>query len=321
VIDNRTGLVYNIENFHIRTLKNGCILRDGDSLVYDMRINASKQLEFYSIFSNSTVTVKDCFKDKYGTRYVMNDKLNQYDAESNTYFFNLWEYTGSNANAGLVGYFLTSDNRAVKVTYDNTLSTTVVDAALMGEDKVSHRLADSDIFDIYYPAGITTTSEAYRVSHTVVFGFHTSQKNVFGSQNFYAVNTKNSVTGIFAYSSVNAKLFIDHDIVLELVTNSDGTKSLYEEKGVEKALSNFVLDSTSPSGSTFLPSANLTKRLLLDGVTLDSSGKLIHYGLSGNTYYDFGVEKKGDGSYQAIVYDEGTKSEEQVIVTMQPITR
>lgn len=323
VTDNRSGLVYKIEKFKIKSLKNGCILRDGDNLVYEMRINANKELEFYSIFSNSTITVTDCFKDKYGTRYILNDKISEYDSASKTYFYNLGEYTGNWANAGKIGYFLTDNHQAVKIVYQTLYSEMIDDASLMGADGIERRLTKNDSFDIYYPQeGNGVTKEAYRVNDGMVYSFTSCFHDIFTIQSIWALNTFDQGIGSYDLDSANIKLFVKYGILLTLKTNSDGTKSLYEEKDVEKMVHDKALYDKAPTTSSSSSAISPVKsRLLISSVTLDPNGKLVHYGLNGNTYYDYGVEKQNDGTFQAVVYDEGTRTEEQVVVTMQPINR
>ena len=61
------------------------------------------------------------------------------------------------------------------------------------------------------------------------------------------------------------------------------------------------------------------RELLLDGVDIDSeTGKLLTYGVNGNTYYDFALVEK-DGEKKVEAFKDGTRTEETKTVVLQPI--
>jgi hypothetical protein len=113
VVDNSTGLIYKIENLDILSLRGGCIRLRNSLIPFDMRINNSGQLEFYSLYSNPTISTTSCLKDVYGNKVIINGELDYKDGASKTTFVNYKTTNqklggqGSNIEVGS-GYFLTS---------------------------------------------------------------------------------------------------------------------------------------------------------------------------------------------------------------------
>ena len=84
VIDNDTGYVYPIKDVTIQKLHNNLLYIN--NLVYDYNV-VEDNLNFFPLFTNTTVQIIDYMKDKYGNNYIVTDKLSTYDeANRSTYF-------------------------------------------------------------------------------------------------------------------------------------------------------------------------------------------------------------------------------------------
>ena len=86
VIDNTTGLVYDLKNIVINKLQNGLILANNDGFVYDMKVQ-NQNLYFFTLFTNTQIKVKEYFKDAYGNNFIKNETINEIDSETNTLFY------------------------------------------------------------------------------------------------------------------------------------------------------------------------------------------------------------------------------------------
>jgi hypothetical protein len=93
VIENNTGNIYSLDNgLYIETVHNGLLKIKDRPYIYDCRINSNNELEVFSLFQNTAVTVYDYYKDKYGNNYIYNNTLDTTDATTNTIYFKRPEY-------------------------------------------------------------------------------------------------------------------------------------------------------------------------------------------------------------------------------------
>ena len=89
IFDNYSGYIYLIEGFHVKYIHNNLLLsgRANDNFVYDFKINDNNDLEIYALFNNEAVNYFNFFKDKHGNKVIQNDRLDEYDPNTNTYYF------------------------------------------------------------------------------------------------------------------------------------------------------------------------------------------------------------------------------------------
>lgn len=83
VIDNDTGYVYPIKDVTIQKIHNNLLLIN--NLVYDYNI-IDDNLNFFPLFTNTTIEIKDFMKDKYGNNYIVNDRINDFDESKKTLY-------------------------------------------------------------------------------------------------------------------------------------------------------------------------------------------------------------------------------------------
>ena len=87
IFDNYSGFIYLIKDFNIKYIHNNLLLSAGDNKVYDFKINEDNDLEIFALFNSNDLNYLNFFKDKYGNNVIQNDKLDKYDANTNTYYF------------------------------------------------------------------------------------------------------------------------------------------------------------------------------------------------------------------------------------------
>jgi hypothetical protein len=87
VVDNNTGLIYKIEDVKIASISKGLLWIENNFVPYDLRVNSESELEFYPLFTNSSIVAFDAIKDKYGNKFIFNNRLNMIDELSNTTFY------------------------------------------------------------------------------------------------------------------------------------------------------------------------------------------------------------------------------------------
>jgi hypothetical protein len=87
IIDNNTGLIYKIDNIHLQKIEGGILFVQGSKLPYDLNVNDDGHLTFYPLYTNESIILFEGFRDKYGNKYLLNNRLNEFDATTRTYFY------------------------------------------------------------------------------------------------------------------------------------------------------------------------------------------------------------------------------------------
>lgn len=158
VIDNSTGYVYQINNFNIKEIQGGCLVSADDNFIYDFKINANNELEIFSLFTNDTIEWYSCFKDKYGNKFIQNNRLNTYDTTTNTYFYVFEPFVSPDElqYCGNAVYELTSTGEAIALIYPipqygsgNDIRI-IEDAYIVQQNGQKRSLTREDTFEIYY---------------------------------------------------------------------------------------------------------------------------------------------------------------------------
>ena len=111
VIDNNSGCIYKL-NVNFDYVNEGLVCIAG--IVYDMRVNEDKTLEFTPVIKNKTLTIKNFFKDKYGNIYIYNDILNAKDEQNNVLYYTENQYVVT-SNGDVLYLDLTDNNATVDV--------------------------------------------------------------------------------------------------------------------------------------------------------------------------------------------------------------
>lgn len=104
VIDNRSGLIYSLNDVTIDSIHNGLFMINGSKLIHDIRITNENEIEFYPLYKNDSIDVFEYMKDKYGNHYIVNSQVNTYNEATNTTFMKLTNSTN---------YYLTENKEVI----------------------------------------------------------------------------------------------------------------------------------------------------------------------------------------------------------------
>ena len=322
VIDNDTGLVYKIENFKIAKIAYNLIFSADDSYVYDMKIDDQKQLVFYTLVSNPSVTIYEVHKDKYGHCFIWNDKIDDYDAEKDVRYFKYHDY------------YLTSNKETFRITYANNGDPN--GAFLVKEDGSERAITSQDSFDVmYWPAHFYSNTPTL-VPFKVVDGcveliqhWNTIDSNAFQSSyqlgcycvaqnNFYAY----SIDRWFNKADVNLRFLNEHDIMILHKSNNVYALKNFFKSVRQKSLNNEGIGDTSYNPFVEIFDLNNESysdyEIILSNVDVVSGRYAQKTGAAETVNYDFKlVEKDGQKSVEAFV--QGTIGEETKTIVLQPI--
>lgn len=88
VIENSTGNIYSLaDTVHIESIHNGLLKIKDNPYIWDCRIKTNYELELFTLFQNTTIHIRDYYKDKYGNNYIYNNAIDTIVPETNTVFF------------------------------------------------------------------------------------------------------------------------------------------------------------------------------------------------------------------------------------------
>ena len=92
VINNNTGLIYKIDGTYVMRIDGELIFLKDNHIPFDFFVQ-NDQLIFEALYSNSSIITFSGFRDKYGNKFIHNNRLNTYDANTNThYFVQAWKW-------------------------------------------------------------------------------------------------------------------------------------------------------------------------------------------------------------------------------------
>ena len=328
IIDNDTGYIYIIEDFHIKEIQGGCLLSNDDNFIYDFKINEKNELEIYSLFSNSDITWFHVFKDKFGYTYIQNDRITTYDETTKTQFYKFIGLHNLSSDA-LVDYLQTSSGEAIQITYDPNNWATLDSVKVCTESHGLRDLNSSDNFSVYYldydgwaqlyPFKVENgLLYSYMFSHDESYTYEISmmlfnpRDTVHSGARIYV----NDVTDQFLFS---AKELEDHDIVFAYSLKDE---TLYYIKDAWSWYDQIMGDYNYP-GLKNISTIDRDQLVVALGncQISDDNKSFLTYGIHGNTYYDVVIERDSEGSPIVRTYITGTYEEPQIKIILQPINR
>ncbi|MBR3876309.1 MAG: hypothetical protein IKJ25_06005 [Clostridia bacterium] len=316
IIDNATGYVYQINNFNIKEIQGGCLLSADDNFIYDFKINANDEVEIFSLFQNDTITWYSCFKDKYGNKFIQNNRLNTYDKATNTYFY-VFDSSNSQYNKG-INYELTSTNEAIKLSFGdmNRIGNHVINASIILANGEERSISKDDNFEIYYNSS-KYADVAYKVDDGIVYGYNPTEGAYLNRLILFkydAINNQATYYFIWSFSSLfNTAYLEEYNILIEFDNNSIYYYSdVWESYDSSSEKNRESLDGLLNDGA-------FTPNIVLENCSLENH-KILIYGISGNTYYDIVVENV-NGQTVINTYVSGTYQKPQIKITLQPINK
>ena len=360
VIDNATGYIYHIEDFNVKEIQGGCLVSADDNFIYDFKINANNELEIFSLFTNDTIEWYSCFKDKYGNKFIQNNRLNTYDTTTNTYFYVFEPFVNAEElqYCGNVVYELTSTGEAIALIYPipqygNGNDVRIIeDAYIVQQSGQKRSLTREDTFEIYYdwdkinrlsydkrydinaantiPEQDWTGSRsrnraAYKVVNGVVYGY--SHFNGYSDggvlMQYDAVNQKATYISVLSTGKgfINVSNLEEHDIVIE---HRNGTLYYYTNvwAAFEQVAKTYDGDYYDSYGKNFFSDyEGFTAISVLGNCSIDGvKDAVMAYGVNGNIYYDI-VAEEVNGEVVIKQYVKGTYQKPQVKIILQPLNK
>lgn len=346
VLDNCSGLIYDLKNVSITRI-DGNLVRILN--VYnELSVDENGNLVLTPICKNDKINVRYAFKDKYDNKYILNDRLETYDPNTNTYYYvtgpNIWE-PRQEVNCLVPHheryfYIRTSNDEAVRVpvyfqTYEMATKSKTMDIILSNGD--SRQINETDTFDLYpfigedyftfEPKNVINgvlRMEAYYTGHNDNYFINTVREQGF----YYLQNQKNKVKYYSFDSSWSGTCeeniyFMDsYDVIL------------FYNDGVVYSIQNcfqYALNMEKVTQSDIVRLGDFDSHFEVDGEYVNilisdviiEYGKIINYGVDGNKMFD--VYVKGDRENPIIeIYETGTytppaPSENTIVI--QPINR
>lgn len=360
IIDNQTGYVYKLKDFNIKEIQGGCLISKDDNFIYDFKINENDEVEIFSLFTNDTIEWYSCFKDKYGNKFIQNNRLNTYDATTHTYFYVHEPFVNSEYEQynGYIIYELTSNNEAIALYYSNNQTSaqwsTLIDAYIILENGTKRELTSDDSFEIYYDwdkfnqlsyfkrydinaanslpeqdwtAWHHNNRTAYKVVNGVVYGYSHHKGYSQGLVLMqYDVVKKEATYLSLNYPSgafVNTSNLEKHDILIEF---QDG--KLYYYSNVWDAYTqacgiheDLFLGDSDYDKEYLSDYESFAANLVLENCSIDGiKDAVMAYGIHGNTYYEI-VAEEVNGEVVIKQYVKGTYQKPQIKIILQPLNK
>jgi hypothetical protein len=361
VIENNTGNIYPLDNdAYIETIHNGLLKIKNSPYIYDCRIKGNNELEIFSLFQNTTVTLYDYYKDKYGNNYIYNNTLDAVDAATNTIYFKRPEYIA--ATSGEVVHVqgvqaLVSIPYNPQSAYFNDIgdsnwwadlgisgsypvTTAVTGVSVMTSDCASRAVTEMDdlkfpVFDGYYGKEYRGISGFSHIKDKKLF-FIKNYSGYFGEVEIVALDTdtaavihaidcslKDATAGLYSESeALNYNTVLIQDYV-------NGKVYYYkiDYSSVPTTNNKYTFtDSTDNWAPQYLPYVSLYGNglvLLFEDFDMDTSylGHWEKNTISGKVEYMVALKDIGGEKIPAIIKVSEYVAEEQQVITLKPINR
>ncbi len=355
VINNSTGLIYKLDDFKIDMILNGLIYSDG--AIYDLKENEDGTISFMLIFDNEFATVSCAFKDKYGNKFIGNDRIETYDSNTRTTFYlrDEWGVTDK--------YFLTSSQDVLKTDregeeyftgfyiLDENLNEREINKfdnfnILRNTYQFNGHLIDPDRYESFFSQeaprkienGIVYISKTYKQHNFNVDCVQWNDNNsILVSKK---IDNKWETIGFFQGGAIyDASYLEDYDCLLLAVENGN-FYDIYSIKNTYQYLLDYWDDFANCSYNiekqelllSLSMKQNDTEKLLTDvnlyvigdgNNPLGSAytGVIVKYEIYGTRYYEIIGETDENGEFTLNAYEVGEYEEPIKEVVLQPLNR
>jgi hypothetical protein len=345
VVDNNTGLIYKIEGVNIASLSGGCVAIQDNPFPFDMRITQLGELQFYSLHINNQINSYTCNKDKFGNKFVQNNRLNLYDETTNTTYYvnSVNSFYDALPYLGNSSFWLTSSGEIIEIVEDIGVSSLPLSASIFTDNSNKRELTENDNFKIipnsnYWPG--FTLFKPFMVKDGIVYTSDGVDSSIY-SDSFYqrvflgVFNPKSKIytrmmldSSPYQTNSWNLFFLEKYNILLELI---GGKLSYYSNIWFyfNAAFPNDIPDENGFNGknydywtkSLFENNSVFQRTIILENVALNENGKVTETTLNGSVTYDI-VLQRIDGEFALISYVSGTYIvPPSTTITLQPINR
>jgi hypothetical protein len=200
VVDNESGFIYKIENTIIENISKGILWLKDNFVPHDLRIKTNGDLEFYPLFTNTSIIAFDAFKDKYGNTFVLNNRLNYVDFAKKTTYFVHQVKVGPSMNSQLsrvlnsnnisssakdltgftrsASFWLTENNEAIKLIMEQRNYAPNVNSTIHSAKKIDENHQEAEIpltlnskvtdFGIYQ-TGLDGANKPFKIQNGKIF--------------------------------------------------------------------------------------------------------------------------------------------------------
>ena len=355
IVHNATGYVYPLKNFNVKQICGGCLLSADDNYIYDFKINEQDEVEIFSLFQNDSIEWYSCFKDKYGNKFIQNNRLNMYDESTNTYFY-VFNPFGYSEEVGQfrrwVDYELTENNECIQITYSDGTEmhayneyNSIIESSIILANGEKRVLTTEDSFKIYYDAnkykanGDYKTSAnrvLYKVENGIIFGYshNIGYSSAFSLIQFDGINNKYSMYNSSSIDShedtfyYSVEFLEEYDVIMEYFNGTvyyyknvwDGFAVLRDMPSTDNGYEASGTGRHEDCGSMTTNSAFTPIKILENCNISEDFTSFLTYGVAGNTYYDIVAEEE-DGETVINQYVKGTYQKPQIKVILQPLNK
>jgi hypothetical protein len=327
VVDNNTGLIYKIEGINIASLSGGCVAVQDNPFPFDIRITEADELEFFSLHQNASITTYSCLKDKYGNKFVRNNRLNLFSSSNNTTFYVDNKYNGLDDSpyARETSYWLTNRGEIIKVVPPiNRTETTFIELnnTFITSGENTFRLVNhEDEFLIFQHYQTNQLHRTFKIIKGFSYSYQTNYLNEW--QNAQGYGFRHQFWGAKYSLEEQGEIYARHDSNLYNTRFLETYDLLIEYRGDGKVI----------AYHSFFESLNISEYLsgdvsfekesyvVIEDITYEN-GQLVKYDLIGKQTYDIVAENTTDGLIIISAYLSGTYiAPPTTSVTLQPINR
>lgn len=307
VIDNRSGLIYSLNNVRIDSIHNGLFKINGSKLIYDVRITNENEVEFYPLYNNDSINVFEYMKDKYGNCYIVNLHVDTYNEATNTTFVRLSSGTNYCFTESREVIFVAGPHNSIQSVLIYNENRQLVEISKYATFKVMRNNARDVVFgNQYYGHAMvpylvkngyvyccdfeddTEFPWSYGIGHSTIVIFNLETKNV---------------SSITLYSIYVDTYFLEKYGVLLCYDGSGPIVAVYGINDITTDTS-FSLNSAMGVFNDFDGYAEC--EVIVENCQIDAPDyDIITYGVDGNIYWELFAEETEDGC-KIVPHVEGT---------------
>jgi hypothetical protein len=357
VIENSTGNIYSLaEAVWIASIHNGLLTIKDSPYIYDHRINDNNELEIFSLFQNTAVTVYDYYKDKYGNNYIFNEYLDTTDTGKNTVYHKNPEYHISKSgevvyirgiqrhmyfyNQGDFTYYIgNNDCYQIAVNFNhitNEISTPVSEIKIMGENCSRRSIEMDDYFEFEgYDGGLFRNGSISHIKNNELFIYNNFNSDLILVLNTDTAEVKHAVLCMGISRSIGPDL-VEQDFIVPVSYNI----ILIQDKAKKKLYYYRInFESLPVSNKRYIYDFSYDNWVIYDDINNpyyhtilfyeEGSIKLLFEGfdgwtvttLQGQEEYTVNIKEVDGERIPVVVKTSEYMAEEQQIITLKPINR
>lgn len=320
IVNNTTGRIYPISNFYISHFINGLIV-GSDNAIYDLQSNPDDTLSIYTVFNHPNAKVFNCFKDKYGTAYIINNTVN-YEDENTKYVFLDWQ------SGGKIDYCLTTTGEVIKIDYSSMDYQNIVAEVVIGKN-ITRPINSSDSFVIVMSQKEEKPTFLHKIVKGVLYISDYGLWRTYGASSTYdyfehqgfisydcSLSSFNSAYVVFqGYGHLLATYIVDN-VLLVNTANNQNLYAIIDPCSYVMTYNDFNNQSITNYGDRAI--------LLAEQYKWDWKEKKFYNDTPyGKAYYDVRIDKDSDGNTigVSLVPSQSSSNNSLKVIILQPLKR